>query len=133
MIRMAARSRQGIRADNLAAEIRRQLEEYTDEVKSVVSETAMDVAERAAEMLKEESPKRSGEYRKHWTVSSDRRGMVVHQSAGHHRLTHLLEKGHALRRGGRKVGESPAYPHIEKVERECVEKYVSEIERRLGR
>ncbi len=133
MIRMAARQRQGIRAENLAAEIRRQLEEYTDEVKSVVFETARDVAETAAEMLKEESPKRSGEYKKHWTVSSDRKGVVVCQSAGHHRLTHLLEKGHALRRGGRVVGESPAYPHIAKVERECVDKYVIEIERRLGR
>lgn len=129
---MAARSRKGIRAENLAVEIRRQLQEYKDEAKKVVFETAADVAERAAEMLKEESPKRSGVYRKHWTVSSDRHGVVVHQNAGQHRLTHLLEKGHALRRGGRKVGESPAYPHIEKVERECVEEYVSEIERRLG-
>lgn len=128
---MAERSRKGIKAENLADEIRRQLRDYTNEVKAHVTETAKDVAERAAERLREESPKRTGGYRKHWTVSTDRNGVIVHQSGGSHRLTHLLEKGHALRRGGRKVGESPKYPHIEKVERESVDEFVARIERKI--
>ena len=120
---MAERSRKGIKAENLADEIRRQLKDYTDEVKAAVTETAKDVAEKAAGRLREESPKR--------TVSTDRNGVIVHQSGGSHRLTHLLEKGHALRRGGRKVGESPEYPHIEKVEKETVDEFVSRIERKI--
>ncbi len=128
---MAVRSRKGIKAENLAGEIRRQLRDYTDEVKKTVAETAKDVAERAAERLQEESPKRTGKYRKHWTVSTDRSGVIVHQSGKSYRLTHLLEKGHALRHGGRKVGESPAYPHIGDVEKECVNEFVSRIERKI--
>lgn len=129
---MAARSRQGIRAENLAAEIHKQLKEYTDEVKETVYDTAMDVSARAVERLQAESPKRTGKYRKKWSRTTDRNGIIIHQSGKTYRLTHLLEKGHALRRGGRRIGESPAYPHIAKVERECVDEFVTEIERRLG-
>lgn len=129
---MAARSRQEIRAEDLAAEIHRQLKEYTDEVKETVYNTAVDVSARAVERLQAESPKRTGKYRKKWTRTTDRNGIIIHQSGKTYRLTHLLEKGHALRRGGRKTGESPAYPHIEKVQEECVTKFVNEIERRLG-
>jgi len=128
---MAERSRKGIKAEKPADEIRRQLRDYSDEVKATVTETAKDVAEKAAERLREESPKRTGKYRKHWTVSMDRNGVIVHQSGKSYRLTHLLEKGHALRRGGRKIGESPSYPHIEKVEKETVDEFVSRIERKI--
>ena len=111
---------QWIEAEQLAAEIHRQLREYTDEVKKTVFER-----------LQTESPKRTGKYRKNWGRTADRRGIIIHQKGKTYRLTHLLEKGHALRHGGRKVGESPAYPHIEKVEQECAAEYIAEVERGL--
>jgi hypothetical protein len=129
---MAEHSGKEIRAENLAGEIYRQLREYTDEVKETIYDIAMDVSARAVERLQSESPKRTGKYRKKWTRTTDRNGIIIHQSGKTYRLTHLLEKGHALRRGGRKTGESPAYPHIEKVERECVTEFLTEIERGLG-
>lgn len=124
---------QWIEPERLAAEIHRQLKEYTDEVKETVFDIADTISGKAVERLQAESPKRTGEYRKNWGMTADRRGIVIHQKGDTYRLTHLLEKGHALRRGGRKVGKSPAYPHIEKVEQECVAEYIAEVERRLGR
>ena len=126
--------REGIRPEKLAFEIEKQLKEYTDEIKETVWDIAMDVSEDAVKRLKEESPKgrQSGKYAKSWARTTDRNGIIIHAGRGEYRLTHLLEKGHALKRGGRKVGKCPAYPHIEKVEKECVEQYVEEIERRLG-
>ena len=126
--------REGIRPEKLAFEIEKQLKEYTDEIKETVWDIAMDVSEDAVKRLKEESPKgrQSGKYAKSWARTTDRNGIIIHAGRGEYRLTHLLEKGHALKRGGRKVGKSPAYPHIEKVEKECVEQYVEEIERTLG-
>lgn len=122
---------QWIEAEQLAAEIHRQLREYTDEVKKTVFDTADAVSVKAVERLQAESPKRTGKYRKNWGRTADRGGIIIHQKGKTYRLTHLLEKGHALRRGGRKVGESPAYPHIEKVEQECAAEYIAEVERRL--
>lgn len=120
-----------IEPEQLAAEIHRQLREYTDEVKETVFDTADAVSAKAVERLQAESPKRTGKYRKNWGRTSDRDGVIIHQKGKTYRLTHLLEKGHALRRGGRKIGESPAYPHIKKVEQECIEEYTTEVERRL--
>lgn len=123
---------QGIRPEKLALAIQKQLKEYTAEVKETVWDIAMDVSEDAVRRLNRESPKRTGKYAKSWTRSTTRNGMIVHSRAPHYRLTHLLEKGHALRIGGRKAGEVKAFPHIEKVEEECVANYVAEVERRLA-
>lgn len=121
-----------INVEQLAVEICREIKEYTDEVKEDVWQTAMDVSEKAVAKLKEKSPKLTEEYSKGWTRSTDRFGVVIHQKGKESRLTHLLEKGHQLKRGGRKIGEVAAYPHIAEVEKECIDEYVAEIERRLG-
>jgi hypothetical protein len=126
------RAAQGIRPEKLAAEIQKQMKEYNKEVRETVWDIAMEVSGEAVQRLKAESPKREGTYAKSWVRSSTKKGIIVHSRAPEYRLTHLLEKGHALRRGGRKFGEAKAYPHIEKVEKECVEKYLSDVERRLG-
>lgn len=126
----------GIQPEQLAAEIHRQLKEYTDEVVESVWYTAMNVSESAVQKLKEDSPKRhkgknAGKYAKNWTRTIDRNGIIIHNKAPTYRLTHLLEKGHQLKRGGRKVGESPEYPHIGRVEEEVVKEYVAEVERMI--
>lgn len=124
----------GIRPEHMALEIHKQLKEYTEDVKESVWDTAMNVSENAVLKLQAESPKRKegGEYARNWTRSTDRKGVIIHNKAPTYRLTHLLEKGHQLKRGGRKIGaDVPAHPHITKVEKECIDEYVAEVERRL--
>lgn len=122
-----------ISADKLAAEIMRQVEEYTKEVKETTQKVAKSVSGKAVKMLKAESPKskNGGTYAKNWTRTTDRSGTTAYNKSPTYRLTHLLEKGHQLRRGGRKIGMVQAYPHIEEVEQESIKEYVEELERRL--
>lgn len=121
-----------INCEQLAMEVQKQIKEYTKDVKESVFKTATKISEKAVERLKTESPNRTGDYAKGWTHSTDNYGVVVHQGGKEYRLTHLLEKGHQLRRGGRLVGESPAKPHIAKIEEECVKEYIEETERMVG-
>lgn len=124
---------ESISADRLAREIMRQMEEYTEEVKETTQGVAMNVSEKCVKKLKANSPKRKngGRYAKGWTRATDRSGITVYNRSPTYRLTHLLEKGHQLKRGGRKIGEVQAYPHIEEVEQESIKEYVEELERRL--
>lgn len=124
---------ESISADKLAREIMRQMEEYTEEAKETTQDVAMNVSEKAVKKLRENSPKskNGGTYTKNWTRTTDKYGMTVYNKSPTYRLSHLLEKGHQLKRGGRKIGEVRAYPHIEEVEQECIKEYVEELERRL--
>lgn len=122
-----------INVTQLAIEIQKQLMEYTEEVAETTRKIAMETSERTVKKLRENSPKSKGggTYAKNWTRASETDGVVVYNRAPTYRLTHLLEKGHQLKQGGRKVGASPAYPHIEKIEQESVKEYLAEIERRI--
>ncbi|WP_270457198.1 HK97 gp10 family phage protein [Faecalimonas umbilicata] len=124
---------ESISADKLAAEIMRQMREYTEEAKKVTRKVALKASWEAVNLLKEASPKSEGggEYAENWSRTKDKYDITVYNKGPTYRIAHLLEKGHQLRRGGRKVGEVRAYPHIEKVEKECVEYYIEELERRL--
>lgn len=122
-----------ISADKLAKEIMRQMKEYTEEVQETTQEVAREVSGKAVKMLKTESPKskNGGTYAKNWTREIERDGITVYNRKPSYRLTHLLEKGHQLKRGGRKIGSVPANPHIEEVEEKCIKEYAEELERRL--
>lgn len=124
---------ESVSVDKLAAEITRQMKEYTEEVKKTTQKVAKSVSGKAAKKLKENSPKseNGGTYAENWTRTTDKYGITVYNKSPTYRLTHLLEKGHQLRRGGRKIGEVRAYPHIEEVEQEYIKEYVEELERRL--
>ena len=124
---------ESISADKLAAEIMRQMREYMEEAKKVTRKVALKASWEAVNLLKEASPKSEGggEYAENWSRTKDKYDITVYNKGPTYRIAHLLEKGHQLRRGGRKVGEVRAYPHIEKVEKECVEYYIEELERRL--
>lgn len=105
-----------INIDGLANEVMKGLREYADladsEVKSAVRKTANSVKKE----ISDNAPKDTGDYAKSWKASvtqekSHALQMTVH-SKDHYQLAHLLEKGHELRRGGRKIGDVKEKPHI---------------------
>ena len=79
--------------------------------------------------MEDTSPVRSGEYRKSWAAKKtlDRSGKLTVTVYNRKKpgLTHLLEKGHAKRGGGRVEGT----PHIAPAE----EYAVDELEKRIRR
>lgn len=100
------------------------------------TEAAIDETGReTAKYLREVSPKRTGDYAKGWRFTKDgkskkfKAGAVVYNTNG--QLTHLLENGHILRRGGRTIGEVDAQPHIADGERYAQGVLISAVKRRI--
>jgi len=108
--------------DDLAAEIMKNLQEYTDDVTAGIKKAEDITAKECEENLTNDSPVGvTGRYEKGWNVTvtlntPTEKHTVIHNKE--YRLTHLLENGHALRRGGRTIGKgkTSAFPHIKKNE-----------------
>lgn len=109
-------------------EIKAALEEYADVANDVLQEAIEKSAKEAVKELKKTSPKRKGTYAKSWkqkvvsqTLSTVQR--VIYASGHQYSITHLLEKGHAKRGGGRVKG----YPHIAAAEKNAAERVLKEL------
>lgn len=118
---------------DIGDEIAKVLNEYSDEVVKATNEAVDETAKEAVEELKTagDFKDRSGKYRKGWSkVKGDNHFGVQSQVIKNkeYRLTHLLEKGHAKRNGGR----VRAYPHIAPVEEGLSDKIQKKIEEKLS-
>ena len=117
----------------LAAEINRQLALFANQTEETVQQVAEKTAQDGVAELKVKSPKKNGHYAESWTYKKVKltkgRGVkfVVHNKE-HYRLTHLLEKSHALRDGGRSL----AKPHIKPVEQQMIQDFEDELRRGLS-
>lgn len=122
-----------MRADNLENEIIKTLEEYAREVNADVKKIANKIAKDAVNELKSTSPvgrgTRKGHYKDGWRTkkvqeTANSINITIHnvKKPG---LAHLLEYGHAKKKGGRVA----AKPHIAKVEQKVVEDFEREIRR----
>lgn len=126
-----------VEAEDLPKELVEQLREYANgELRQQVNEAIKETARTGAKMLKQSSDynDRTGEYRKGWNAKL-RRGkyssitMTEQYSINNrkHQITHLLEKGHASRNGGR----VKPYEHIEPVEEILETLVISNISKKM--
>lgn len=119
----------GLSVDKLAAELAQGLSEYSQSIADEIKKAADEAESAAVRELKNTSPAQTGSYAKGWTKKNayeDRRSKrnTVYNKTDY-QLTHLLEKGHASRNGGRVA----ARVHIQPVE----EKVVADFEERVKR
>ena len=122
---------QRVSIDDLPTVVKKSLEEYCDFTAEEVKQIVQEVSESVKDEIMEKAPVDTGAYRKSWRFSKEKEtatslSMVVH-SEKHYRLTHLLEKGHAKRGGGRVA----AQVHIAPAESNAEKMIVEKIERRL--
>ena len=124
---------------NLDEAIKNELENWENvELKRAVNEGIKETAAEAAKRLKQGGPyeERTGKYTKDWT-SSERtsrasavtglKGYSVYNKK-HYQLTHLLEKGHQTRKGGR----TKALEHIAPVNEAIGDFAVKQIGKKVG-
>ena len=111
--------------DQLALEVMNELNAYREDVQEAVEKAVKETAKQTAAELRSISPEGdTGEYAKHWSYKRDknlsgrhRYDMVVYSKKPEYRITHLLEKGHAKRNGGRVNG----IPHSKIAENHATE------------
>lgn len=124
-----------VTVDNMASAILQELEKYRDVTDEAVEKGVSETAKEAVKELRNAHPSGSGrygswdeKYNKGWKVMQTKRDKRYHKEATIHnatdyQLTHLLEKGHALRQGGR----AQAFPHIAPVAEKCEDELVNNI------
>ena len=92
--------------------INEMLEETLAEDEEILRQHVVDACKVAKSDLRKNSPRKTGDYAKGWaykvtsTAEGSYHGTVYNATT--YQLTHLLEKGHAKRGGGRVAG----IPHI---------------------
>lgn len=126
--------------DTLDDEIKKILDSYGDEVERNLKEITKQVTKKGVEALKSSSrstfgtvKKRKRKYAQTWTSKTEvgrlySKGTIYNSQPG---LPHLLENGHALKNGGRKLGTVPGKEHIKPIEDKIVKMYENEIMRKL--
>lgn len=132
-----------VKIDNLAAELTKTLKDYANATEEEVSQAVTSTAKEICDELKHASPSGSGQYgswdkyNSSWKVKQTKTDKKYHKQATVHnekyyRLTHLLEKGHALVSGGRKVGNTKAFEHIAPVADKAEGKLLEKIKRGIN-
>lgn len=121
-----------ISVDQLSSEIMSALDEYKKVTDEVVKTAVNSVSKETKAMAQAGSPVKSGGYQKGWAVkkTSEKTGQVSITVYNRTKpgLTHLLEKGHAKRSGGRVAGK----PHIAPAEEYAVNELEAAIKRGLS-
>jgi len=113
-----------MRVDDLSKEIAQALKSFTSDIEQGLEKSKKESSENAVKELKSSSPKKTGSYAKGWRVKRIGSSYVVHNKTDY-QLTHLLEKGHAKRGGGRVW----AIPHIKPVEERAIIGYEKQLEK----
>ena len=109
--------------NGLSHEISRQLALFAGACQTEVTKAADECADLGVAKLKQNSPKGvTGDYADGWNKKKQGTKRIIH-NATEYRLTHLLEKGHATRDGGR----TRAFPHIKPVENELEIEFVERV------
>lgn len=83
------------------------MRQYADGIDKAIEKGLDTVAKEALRSVKNESPKRTGAYRRGWTIDKSRTAgnvSFVIYNKRHYRLTHLLENGHKTRYKSGKYG-----------------------------
>lgn len=122
-----------VTVDEMADAIMEGLQKYAE----LAADVMKDCVKKAGNTVKKETqagaPVKTGRYQKSWAVkrqkeTSNTLEVVVH-SKNRYQFTHLLEKGHAKRGGGR----VKAIPHIAPAEEKGIQELEEGIRRGLSK
>ncbi len=117
----------GIRVEDLASAIEKELSAYSQEVTDGLKKEVKQVAKECKEEIQQNSPVLTGSYKKGWNsqvaYENQEDIRVVVRNKTDYQLTHLLENGHAKVTGGRVEG----HPHIAPAEQNAEKKLLKKV------
>lgn len=116
-------------AQDITSLITQALREYTTDVTDEIERQEIKIAKDSVKELKRTSPRRyhaGRHYADGWSYTKVDGKTVIYNRLKPG-LTHLLEKGHALRKGGR----TRAFPHIEPAEQTAIKAYEKAVEQAI--
>ena len=122
--------RKKISIDDLYGEVEKTINDLAKTVDEKTAELTVEYGKIAKNMLRDKSPKLTGDYSKGWAYKKQKsnQGMdVMIYNRTDWQLTHLLEYGHAKRGGGR----VRAIPHIKPVEEQIHEEFPDALARAI--
>ena len=93
------------------------LEEVKEDTQEALTRGYRVVAKNTPQKLKNNSPAKTGDYRKGWKSKTSKDGVIVYNATAPH-LTHLLENGHIVKNKKGEFGRAPAKKHIAPVDEE---------------
>lgn len=116
---------------DIADEITEALKSYSNELVRRINVSAETCSEKLRKALTQTSPKRKGKYSKGWKVkkaniSKYMLGKFVVYNKTEYRLTHLLEYGHAINGGTKRVAP---HPHIAQAKENAVNEFLQDVEK----
>lgn len=124
-----------IKPEQIASEIADILKEFGEATNLTVAMSVEKTARDTAHELRTSSPSDRGTYAKNWQYMEDprkrgknRKAMVV-LNRKTYRLTHLLEKGHAKRGGGRTSAQPHIGPAADNAEKELIDEIKKGIQK----
>lgn len=140
-------SRERIEIDRLAATVVQALQDFRDATAGITEEAVKQTAKETVQEVRKniqssgiESHRDSRSYARQVASKEDRYlkgryayGRVVYVKDPDYRLTHLLEKGHAIVRNGERVGKARAFPHWADAENFAAERLEELIRRGIER
>lgn len=126
--------------DDFESAVKSILDEYGDKARDGLKDSIKEQGKETKKAIQEASPKRSGAYKKGWSVKNEEtrlgaKATVYNKKAG---MPHLLEHGHTVRNGktigaNKKhfVSPSPAGGHIKPAEDAVEEQLIKKIKEKL--
>ena len=107
---------------HVAKELQEEMEKYSRLVVEEFEEAKKVTSKELVEDLKRTSPERRPSYKKGWRMKKTSKGYIVH-NATDYQLTHLLEHGHVIRKGTKRVGETDEHSHIRPAEQTAIKNF----------
>lgn len=115
-----------ISVTNLSNEIASAVRTYTKEVKEEIETAKNEVSKEFKIDVSRDSPEKTGSYKTGWRIKKEKRSYKIYNKTDY-QLTHLLEKSHAKRGGGRTTPKI----HIAPNEERAIREFLNRIERAI--
>ena len=122
-----------IKPEDFAATVNKYLEEYAKDVDETMAKVVTETALEAEQKLHSAGDFNGTKYKRSWDTQINRKRLYIEARVYNKKgqLTHLLEHGHVLARGGRVVGNTRPFEHIAPINDEAQKKVEEELIKKL--